>query len=176
MEDKPRAKQQILHLLKVQGAQTATTLAAQLQVSPMAVRQHLQTLQTEQQVTYQAERRALGRPVKLWQLTAVTAKLFPDSHADLTVKLLQDMQTVFGAEGLERLLVERTQRQVQTYRQRLSETLSKSNWHQQVGELSRLRSQEGYMAAVIEQADGSLLFVENPLSDLRCRPNLSTAV
>ncbi|MCY7282030.1 MAG: HTH domain-containing protein, partial [Cyanobacteria bacterium CAN_BIN43] len=66
---KQKVKDQILHLLKMQGAQTATDIAEQVQVSPMAIRQHLQRLQAERWVTYQEERRPLGRPVKLWELT-----------------------------------------------------------------------------------------------------------
>jgi predicted ArsR family transcriptional regulator len=158
-QDKPKAKQQILYLLKVKGAQTAAELAKALQVSPMAVRQHLQALQTEQRVTYQAENRALGRPVKLWQLTEAGDRLFPDSHGDLMVNLLRDIQTVFGAEGLQKLLAERTQRQIQTYRTQLSDRTH--DWQQRVLALAKMRSLEGYMAEVIEQADQTLLLVEN---------------
>jgi predicted ArsR family transcriptional regulator len=60
---KQKVKDQILYLLKTQGAQSATTLAEQLRVSPMAVRQHLQQLKAKQRVAYSEERRSLGRPV-----------------------------------------------------------------------------------------------------------------
>jgi len=173
IEDKQKAKNQILHLLKTQGAQTATTLAEQLQVSPMAVRQHLQVLQAEQWVTYQEERRPLGRPVKLWQLTERSLQLFPDSHAELMTDLLVGVETLFGTEGLEKLLADRLRRQLQTYATKLPETISKTvaetAWHEwiaQVGiadpvhHLAHLRTQEGYMAEVVQVEDGWLL-VEN---------------
>ncbi|QKD81378.1 transcriptional regulator [Thermoleptolyngbya sichuanensis A183] len=158
MEDtKPRAKDQILHLLKMRGAQTAAALAEQLAISPMAVRQHLQTLKAEQWVTYRQERRPTGRPVKLWQLTEHSISRFPDSHADLMLDVLRGVETVFGAEGLERVISERSRRQVQTYRAQLAGVES---WQAQVRAIAHFRSQEGYMAEVLEQPDG-LLLVEN---------------
>jgi len=171
-EDKQKAKNQILHLLKTQGAQTATSLAEQLQVSPMAVRQHLQALQAEQWVTYQEERRPLGRPVKLWQLTERSLQLFPDSHADLMTDLLLSVEALFGTEGLEKLLADRLRRQLQTYATKLPETtpnaIAEPTWREWIAQggiaepvqhLAKLRTQGGYMAEVV-QADDAWLLVE----------------
>ena len=160
-ESKLKIKDQILHLLKMQGAQTAAALAEQLQVSPMAIRQHLQALKAEQWVMYREERRPLGRPVKLWQLTPQASDRFPDRHADLMVELLRNMETVFGSDGLERLITERSRRQMQIYQERIAETASTEDWKQQVEMIAHLRTQEGYMAEVMEQPDHSLLFIEN---------------
>lgn len=162
MEDaKPKIKSQILHLLKTQGAQTATALAEQLAVSPMAIRQHLQALRAEQQVTYHEERRPLGRPVKLWSLTAESTHQFPDSHADLMLDLLRSMETVFGADGVEKLINERSRRQIQTYHARLDAVTAPENWRERVAAIAQLRSQEGYMAEVIDQGEAGVLLVEN---------------
>ncbi len=155
---KQKVKDRILHLLKMQGAQTATAIAEQVQVSPMAIRQHLQTLQAERWVTYEEERRPLGRPVKLWQLTKQAGDRFPNSHADLMVDLLKSVESVFGDAGLDRLVAERSQRQVQTYRAKVAET---ATWQQRVWAIAQLRTQEGYMAEVIELPEGDLLLVEN---------------
>ncbi len=162
MEDeKQKVKDQILQLLKRQGAQTAAALAAQLQISPMAVRQHLQQLQAGEWVTYQEERRPIGRPVKLWQLTARSLERFPNSHADLIVDLFHGTIARFGVEGLEQLISDRSHRQIETYRARLLELMPIADWKQTVAGIAQLRTQEGYMAEVIEQADGTLLLVEN---------------
>jgi len=155
---KQKVKDQILHLLKMQGAQTATAIAEQVQVSPMAIRQHLQSLQAERWVTYQEERRPLGRPVKLWELTVQAGDRFPNSHADLMVDLLKSMESVFGDAGLDQLVAERSQRQVQTYQAKVAKT---GTWQQRVWAIANQRSQEGYMAEVIELPQGDLLLVEN---------------
>lgn len=155
---KQKVKDQILHLLKMQGAQTATAIAEQVQVSPMAIRQHLQSLQADRWVTYQEERRPLGRPVKLWELTVQAGDRFPNSHADLMVDLLKSVESVFGDAGLDQLVAERSQRQVQAYRAKVAKT---GTWQQRVWAIAHLRTQEGYMAEVMELLKGDLLLVEN---------------
>jgi predicted ArsR family transcriptional regulator len=155
---KQKVKDQILYLLKMQGAQTATAIAEQVQVSPMAIRQHLQSLQAERWVTYQEERRPLGRPVKLWELTGQAGDRFPNSHADLMVDLLKSVESVFGKAGLDQLVAERSQRQVQTYQAKVAKT---ETWQQRVRAIAHLRTQEGYMAEVIQLPEGDLLLVEN---------------
>lgn len=161
MEERLKSKNQILYVLKMQGAQTATALAKQLGVSPMAVRQHLQALQAENWVTYYEERRPQGRPVKLWHLTEQCTLYFPDSHADLMVDLLRGVEAVFGTSGLEKLLAERTQRQIQTYSSKIAELTEGKDWWERVKAIAHLRNQEGYMAEVILQPNDALLLVEN---------------
>ncbi|MCU0569103.1 MAG: transcriptional regulator [Oculatellaceae cyanobacterium Prado106] len=165
-EPRQKVKDRILYLLKMQGAQTATALADQLQVSPMAIRQHLQSLRAEGQVIYQQERRPLGRPVKLWQLTGRSGDHFPDSHADLMLDILRSVETVFGEAGLDRLITDRSQRQIQTYQTKIAsafaaEQANQDSWQTRVRAIAHLRTQEGYMAEVLDQPDGSLLLVEN---------------
>lgn len=161
MAERKSVKDQILHLLKMQGAQTATALATQLDVSPMAIRQHLQALKAERWVMHREEKRPVGRPVKLWQLTSQSSDRFPDSHADLMVDFLRSIETVFGAEGIERLMGDRSRRQIQTYHTRLRELEEDGTWQQRVRLIAQIRTQEGYMAEVIEQTPDRLLLVEN---------------
>ena len=168
--DNLKVKDQILYRLKTKGAQTATELAKQLQVSPMAIRQHLQTLGSEQLVVYEEERQPVGRPVKLWQLTDTGNKLFPDKHAELVVKLIEGVKTVHGDRGMEALLAERTRSQIDAYSAQLENA---QTWREKVAILAKLRSQEGYMAEVIEQSPNDLLLVENHCSIRAAAQNCS---
>lgn len=165
-----KIKDQILYRLKTQGPQTATELAQQLQVSPMAIRQHLQTLRSDQLVIYEEERQPVGRPVKLWQLTDNGNKLFPDRHAELVVKLIEGVRQVHGERGMEALLAERTRSQIEAYSAQLANA---PTWQEKVAILARLRSQEGYMAEVIEQSPNALLLVENHCSIRAAAQNCS---
>ena len=158
MEEQQKSKNQILYLLKIRGAQTASVLAEQLQLSPMAIRQHLQALQAERLVNYTEEKRPLGRPVKLWGLSERAAAIFPDSHADLLVDLLQSVEAVFGTPGLERLIAEREQRQIQNYTQKISDA---EDWRSRVYAIAHIRTLEGYMAEAIELSDNAMLLIEN---------------
>ena len=145
-------------LLKQDGPLEAQTLAERLHLSAMAVRQHLYALQAEQLVTYEEDRRARGRPVKLWQLTPAADRFFPEGYAELTLSLLQSVTAAFGPNGLEQLLAMRTQQQITSYRQRLS---GYATLPQRLGALAAMRTEEGYMAAVQPQSDGSFLLLEN---------------
>lgn len=156
-----KIKDQILHALKVEGAQTATALAHRFGVSPMAIRQHLHGLQQKQWVTYDEHRQAIGRPVKLWRLTENAQSLFPNNHTDLALNLIESAEQVLGAQGLQELIRHRTEKQIQKYRTMMSHVKS---WRDRTHAIAQLRTQEGYMAEVIDQPDGSLVLVENHCS------------
>lgn len=156
-----KIKNQILHVLKVEGAQTATTLAEHLGVSPMAVRQHLQGLKHKHWVTYDEHRQAVGRPVKYWRLTGDAQILFPSNHEDLAVSLIQSAEQVLGPQGLNELIRHRADKQLQKYQAAMANV---TDWRDRTTIIAQLRTQEGYMAEVIEQSDDSLLLVENNCS------------
>lgn len=153
-----RTRRAIVQLLKQEGALDAETLAVRLQITAMAVRQHLYGLQDEQLVTYQEEPRPMGRPAKRWQLTPAADRLFPDGYAELTLSLINSVKEAFGEAGLERLLEIRSQQQLEAYDQQIK---SKRSLKQRLKTLAELRTREGYMAEVQPQSDGSFLLVEN---------------
>ncbi|MGF1674504.1 MAG: helix-turn-helix transcriptional regulator [Rivularia sp. (in: cyanobacteria)] len=159
--ERVKNKNQILCLLKMKGQQSAAQLAQQLQVSPMAIRQHLHTLQDEQLVTYTEERQAVGRPLKLWYLTAKAINFFPNHHADLVVNLIEGVTEVFGMNGLEALIAQRTQTQINNYSAKMPDNLL---WQERVAVIAGFRTQEGYMAEVIEESPDELMLVENHCS------------
>lgn len=153
-----RTRRAIIQLLKRSGATDAQAIAEQLGISAMAVRQHLYALQDEQLIAYQEEARPMGRPAKLWHLTAAADRFFPEGYAELTLSLIQSVTEAFGAEGLERLLDIRTKQQLETY---LAQMNKQDSWQDRVETLADIRTREGYMANVLPQDDGSVLLVEN---------------
>ena len=157
-------RQQILNLLKHAGAMDSAQLAEQLGISAMAVRQHLYELQEQGLVSYFEEAKSVGRPAKQWQLTPAANDFFPMGYAELTVNLLRAMNEAFGQEGLNKLLTIRMSEQIATYRVRINNT---APLRQKLEELAQLRTQEGYMAAVLTDENDDLLLVENhcPICD-----------
>jgi predicted ArsR family transcriptional regulator len=153
-----RTRRAILKLLKLEGAMDALALASRLNVTGMAVRQHLYALQEEQLVTYQEESRPMGRPAKLWQLTSAANNLFPERYAELTLSLLDSMKEAFGEEGLNRLLEIRTRQQIADYGEELP---SDATLEQRLETLAAKRTDEGYMAEIQSLEDGSFLLIEN---------------
>jgi predicted ArsR family transcriptional regulator len=158
---KVKVKHHILHLLKMNGRQSAVDLAQQIEVSPMAIRQHLQSLQDEQLVTYVEQRQAVGRPLKFWYLTELAMNAFPDRHGDLTNSLLEGIVQVFGQSGLEDLIAERTHQQIEVYASKIHRNAS---WQEKIVTLAHLRTEEGYMAEAIEESPNVWLLRENHCS------------
>lgn len=151
-------RQAILRLLKQQGPSDSETLAAQLDISAMAVRQHLYALRTQRQVIYQEEQRPIGRPAKMWCLTPAAAPHFPDAHAGLTVNLLNAVEQIFGAEGVQRLVTRCAKQQIADYRSRIP---MRSPFRARLEALVSIRNEEGFMAEVQRPRDGSFLLIEN---------------
>src|ERR1700737_1565739 len=114
-----RSADRILLYLKTRGPQQAAQIAKPLEVTTMAVRQHLYTLRDGGLVTYEDERRKVGRPARIWKLTEKAQERFPDTHAELTVEMLAMIRAIFGERGIDRLLTERTRVQTKAYGERL---------------------------------------------------------
>jgi len=68
------------------------------------------------------------------------------------------LRDTFGEEGLEQVLVSRCTRQRKDYAKRikLTDSLAKK-----LKELARMRSEEGYMAEVRSDKNGSYILIEN---------------
>jgi predicted ArsR family transcriptional regulator len=155
-ESRARARDRVLFQLKQRGPQTAAALARRLDISRVAVRQHLAALQGERLVSFEERRGAVGRPARLWQLTARAAPLFPDAHADMAVDLLTAMRAAFGESGLDRILARRTRSQLALYRERVPAAAA-APLEARVTALAAVRSEEGYMAEWAREGDGFLL-------------------
>jgi predicted ArsR family transcriptional regulator len=157
-----------MDLLKQHGPTRADALAKRLGISAMAVRQHLYSLQEQRLVDYEEQTQPgdqpVGRPAKLWGLTGQADRFFPDGHADLTVGLIQSMATAFGPTGMQQLLDTRAAAQIEDYRRRVPRP-GGASLRRRLEALAEIRTQEGYMAEVLEEDaesdDGALLLLEN---------------
>ncbi|SDZ63569.1 Predicted transcriptional regulator, ArsR family [Evansella caseinilytica] len=156
-----KTRRTIINILKQEGPMDALTMASHLNISGMAVRQHLYALQKEGIVNYEEEAREMGRPAKVWFLTAEAARFFPSGYAELTVSLLDSITGVFGAEGVDRLLAVRNEEQVNGYQQRIPDSAALV---EKLEVLASIRTDEGYMAEVTPEQETeeshSYLFIE----------------
>lgn len=153
-----RARDRVLYQLKTRGEQTAGLLAKRLSITPMAVRQHLAALEDEELVAFRDERRKVGRPARIWRLTDEASSHFPDSHADLTVDILDAVRRTFGEEGMDKLLATRAKKLLAEYRKRVPNR--DTPLAKRIAALAALRREEGYMAEWTREREG-FLFVEN---------------
>jgi len=154
-----RSADRILLQLKTKGPQPAAQIARRMGVTAMAVRQHLYSLRDNGLVTYEDQRRKVGRPARMWRITEKAQSRFPDSHAEFTVEMLAIVRATFGVRGIDRLLAERTRLQSKAYTERLR--AAGRSLETRVHALAKIRTEQGYMAEASHQRDGSFLLVEN---------------
>jgi predicted ArsR family transcriptional regulator len=155
---KQKTRRAIVKLLKTEGALDAAQLAERLQLTAMAVRQHLYELQREKLVIAQQRPVPVGRPAKYWQLTHEADRLFPDAYAELSVDLIDALSDTFGDAGLKRVIESRSAKQRADYLNRIPRSASLK---EKLRALARIRTEEGYMAEVKAGGKGSFLLIEN---------------
>ncbi len=151
------AAERLMRRLKQHGPMTTHELAANLAVSHEAVRQQLDRLQKGEWITAETRRGAVGRPNRRWSLLPKADALFPDAHAEMTVRLIEAVRTELGEPALDRLVQALEQKTKAAYAAELAGSM---DLRERVARLAAIRSREGYMAEWKDEA-GGFLIVEN---------------
>ena len=148
---------QILTSIKVNGSMTADTLARELSISPVAVRQHLAALEAEGYITTAVERRGLGRPVHRYSVTEGGDETFPRSYDRVANELLDELRLSGGEAAVEAVFAARSERLQ-------SATLVRIHGKplcDRVEEAARFQSEYGFMAETQKDGDELLLIEHN---------------
>lgn len=153
----PATRRRLLDLLKRGGGQSSSDLGAALGVTAMAARLQLYVLAEEGLVRADAAPSGRGRPTKVWTLTDAAARVFPDAHQGLAVGMIASVESLFGAEGLAKIVDAHGERQRIAYAERL---LGAKTLGEKVRRLAAARTDEGYMAEAARDGKDWLL-VEN---------------
>jgi len=156
--DQASTADRILLLLKTRGPLKTTDLATLLDVTFEAARQHIQKLQAAQLIVgVSAPITGAGRPSLKWALTETAQSKFPDSHSVLTLQLIESIEGLFGAEGVEKVIssMEATHK-----REYVEACAAASALQEKVQVLVQIRERAGYMAEM-EPLDNGWLLVEN---------------
>ncbi|TYC67209.1 transcriptional regulator [Stappia sp. BW2] len=155
-----RTRTRLLNALKSSGPQTAADLARGLKVTSVAARQHLDGLLQDGLVDFEDLKGSVGRPKRVWDLTPDGHKQFPDNHSNLVLGLINGLNDIFGAEGVDKLIAHREAQSWKTY----SEAVGKApDLRGKLEVLADLRNREGYMADLVPEGAGYLL-IENHCS------------
>jgi len=120
-----------------------TDVAAVLGITGEAVRQQVVRLAADGLLASETERRGVGRPSRRWSLTAAGHARFPDTHAELTLRLIDAVRSELGEPALERLIGVREADTLRTYRDALAGAATLA---ERLARLAEIRSREGYMA------------------------------
>ncbi len=144
--------------LKMRSGLSSGAIGQELGITGEAARQQLLRLAQEGLVEAMASSTGVGRPTQLWSLTPAAQSRFPDTHAALTVQLLELVETTLGPNALDAVITARENLTREAYKAAVA---GKSDIKDRTAALVDLRTREGYMAEWREEPDGSLLLIEN---------------
>jgi DeoR family suf operon transcriptional repressor len=144
----------ILLTIKRLGEARAEELAAALEITPSAVRQHLGALHAEGLVGVREQRGGAGRPKHFYWVTAAAEDLFPKTYGDLTCELL-DYLTAEEPGMVDKLFDRRRQRRVEQAEARLAGR----SFPERVAELARILDEDGYLAGVEHDGEDETWFI-----------------
>jgi DeoR family suf operon transcriptional repressor len=91
---------ELLLALKKHQPQTARELAARFEVTPNAMRRHLETLEAAGVVRHAREVRGVGGPVHAFSLSGSGEALFPRSYANVLLETLDAIAAEHGRSGV----------------------------------------------------------------------------
>jgi predicted ArsR family transcriptional regulator len=144
--------------LKMHGVLSTAQLGKLLGTTGEAARQQLVKLSEEGLVSATTEGGRVGRPTQNWSLAPAAYSRFPDTHAALTVQLLDILRSTMGQSAVDKLI---DAREAMTLKAYSSLTDHRPDLSGKLAALAEARSAEGYMAEYRQQEDGSYLFIEN---------------
>jgi predicted ArsR family transcriptional regulator len=148
------SRARLVQLLRAEPRSVAT-LAAELGLSEVAVRHHLQILEGEGLVVAETVRgKGRGRPKSLYGLTDKARRLFPDNSAQLANELLDYLGGEHGRSELQRFLRWRASRQEGRYADALD---GADDVAERVERLADVLSEDGFAssAEVVTTPEGA---------------------
>jgi DeoR family transcriptional regulator, suf operon transcriptional repressor len=146
----PPTRRALLVALRKRGEARAEELAAELEVTVSAVRQHLQGLAAADLVAHRVDRPGPGRPRHVYRLAPAAEALFPRAYGELTVELLD----YIGDENPE-LVARAFERRRRARVERTRARLDGLDFDARVAEIARVLDEDGYLADVEPLDDGA---------------------
>ncbi|UZJ63403.1 hypothetical protein OKW96_12865 [Sphingobacterium sp. KU25419] len=89
----------------MRGPLTALDIAHELKITKEGVRQQLVKFMEEGLIEVETESKGVGRPQKYFTISEIGNRKFPDTHAELTVKLLTIIKMPWARMLYKRLLM-----------------------------------------------------------------------
>lgn len=154
----------IILVLKKSGGCSVGEIATALGKSYMGIKQHCESMRKIGYLDTWRKPRKVGRPEKIYRLTAKINGLFPQTGNELALSLLTVVGQVHGANAPEKLLFNHFRNKGKTYQ----EKIRGKSVVERATALAKLRDLDGYMSrCAYDKEEGfRILEYHNPLSDL----------
>ena len=154
--DQP-TRERVVRSILVNGASTAAALAERLDLTPAAVRRHLDVLLEEGMIEARQPRtvatRGRGRPAKFFVLTEAGRDHFDQQYDDLAVQALRFLAETGGEDAVR----EFANRRVAFIEDRFDATLAANPRLSPTEALAQIFTEEGYAASVRQISVGEQL-------------------
>jgi len=145
--DQP-TRERVVRSILVNGASTAAALAERLDLTPAAVRRHLDALLEEGMIVAREPRsqaaRGRGRPAKIFALTEAGRDHFDQQYDDLAVQALRFLAETGGEDAVRQF----ANRRVEFIEDRFQATLADNPHLSPTEALAQIFTEEGYAASV----------------------------
>lgn len=149
-------KEKIFQALRNQGQLTVLELASAVQITPIAVRHHLTTLQAEGMVEVREERHGVGRPRQIYKLTSMAMDRNSTRYYQFTNLLLDQLKEHLSPEMVNNLLLDVASSMVGDWKKELDSL----PLPQRLDRLVQLLTQEGFVARVESAGPGRYCLTE----------------
>jgi predicted ArsR family transcriptional regulator len=157
------ASNRFLLLLKTKGTLPTAAIAAELGMTAEGARLQLLKLEAEGLLAAAAESKGVGRPTQVWTLTQKGYSCFPDTHARLTVQLIDTIKEKLGPDVLHTVIDAHEKTTSEKYAAALKGI---TNLTEKIARLTEIKRSEGYLAEWAQDEEGFTL-IENhcPIHD-----------
>ena len=143
-------RQKIIPHLNRGGQMTGTELSRELEITPMAVRQHLLSLERKGIIIYETKKYGIGRPVFVYKLTEKAKSSFPKVYERFTLEVLRIIEETEGRDRLEKIFKVRKKNMLAKLEHVFSDTKSLS---EKIHRLAGVLDSDGCMTEVKEHLD-----------------------
>lgn len=145
------SRSQIIDFLKKAEWLTVSELSQKVGITPMAIRQHLLSLEKQGIIRYAVKKTGIGRPVFLYRLTARADSIFPKSYGKFINDMLQGIESLDGKKKVDKIFKFRKDKMLS---EKLGVINEFSTLHEKVATLAEILNQDGYMVELDELDDG----------------------
>jgi predicted ArsR family transcriptional regulator len=156
IENDTSTRKVLLTIMKTKGSLSVNEMAKALGITEMAIRRHLNTLERDGLIETKLIRQAMGRPMHLYSLTLLADDLFPKNYHQLTLELLDELETEENNNPVGQLFEGRKQKLLQKYKGRMEG----KSLVDRVAELANIQNNNGYMVKWDTDDTGQYVFTE----------------
>ncbi|OUB14360.1 transcriptional regulator [Bacillus thuringiensis serovar yunnanensis] len=156
MTARTNTRDKVLTLLKREHQLSVKELAQLLNISEVAVRKHLNTLERDSLIQINEIKQPIGRPLQVYSLTSKSEEHFPKNYESMTVEFLHDLQESQGSEVIDFLFDKRQERLQKEY----LPNISNKKPEQKVTELAKIQDEKGYMTELIKLDNNTYELIE----------------